>query len=187
MDPIFLSDIKNKMQKVPEIIKSDLSTIRTGRAAPSLVENITISAYGGTAKLKVIELASVATSDSQTILITPFDQTVIGEIRKGIEVANVGLTPVIDGAVIRISIPPLSQERREELVHLLNQKLEGGRIQIRQIRHEAMQDIKKEESDKNISEDEKILNEKEIQKLTDETIETIDSLGERKKEELMQV
>ena len=175
------------MQKVPEILKSDLATMRTGRAAPSLVENIVVTAYGGTAKLKVIELASIATSDPQTILITPFDASIVGEIRKGIQEANVGLTPVIDGPVIRVSIPPLSQERREELVHLLNQKLEGGRIQVRQIRHEAMQEIKKAETEKNISEDERIAQEKEVQKITDETIGIIDSLGERKKEELMQV
>lgn len=184
MDQSLINDTRQKMQKVPEILRSDLSTIRTGRAAPSLVENIIISAYGGTAKLKIIELASVATSDPQTILITPFDQSIIGEIKKGIETANVGLTPVIDGPLLRISIPPLSQERREELVHLLNQKLEGGRIQIRQQRHEAMQELKKQE---NVSEDEIKLQEKEIQKITDETIGIIDSLGERKKEELMQV
>jgi ribosome recycling factor len=187
MDPNIINDTRQKMQKVPEILKSDLSTLRTGRAAPSLVENIMVAAYGGTAKLRVIELASVTAADSQTIVITPFDGTIIGEIRKAIQEANVGFNPVIDAQVIRISIPPLSQERREELVHLVSQKLEGGKIQVRQMRHEAMQDVKKEETDKNISEDERILQEKEIQKITDETIELIDQLGEKKKEELMQV
>jgi ribosome recycling factor len=184
MDPNLINDTKQKMLKVPDILKADLSTIRTGRAAPSLVENIVVSVYGGTTKLKVIELASVTASDSQTIVITPFDGSIIGEIRKGIEVANLGLNPVIDGQVVRISIPPLSQERREELVHLVNQKLEGGKIQVRQMRHEAMQELKKEEG---ISEDQIELQEKEIQKLTDEVIELIDQLGEKKKEELMQV
>jgi len=187
MDPNLINDTRQKMQKVEEILKSDLSTIRTGRAAPSLVENIVIAAYGGTQKLKVIELASVTASDPQTILITPFDGSIIGEIRKGIQETSTGLTPVIDGQVIRISIPPLSQERREELVHLVNQKLEGGKIQVRQMRHEAMQSIKKEETENNISEDDTILQEKEIQKITDEAIELIDQLGEKKKEELMQV
>jgi ribosome recycling factor len=184
MDPNFINDIKQKMEKVPEVLKSDLSSIRTGRAAPSLVENITISAYGGTAKLRVIELASITASDPQTILITPFDGSIIGEIKKGIEVANIGFNPVIDSQVIRISIPPLSQERREELVHSVNQKLEGGKIQVRQIRQDAMHEIKKEEG---IPEDEQIQQEKEIQKITDEAIEKIDLLGEKKKEELMQV
>jgi len=187
MDPNLNNESKEKMQKVLDVVKSDLSTVRTGRATPSLVENITISAYGGTQRLKVIELASVTASDPQTLLITPFDQTVIGEIRKGIQEANVGFNPVIDGQVIRISIPLLSQERREELVQLVNQKLEGGRIQIRQLRHEAMQQIKKEESDKSMSEDERIAQEKEVQKITDEIISQIDELGEKKKEELMQV
>lgn len=184
MDPNLLNDTRQKMQKVVEILKADLSTIRTGRAAPSIVESIVISAYGGTARLKVIELASVTASDPQTILVTPFDGSIIGEIRKGIQEANVGLNPVIDGAVIRISIPPLSQERREELVHLVNQKLEGGKIQVRQLRHEAMQETKKMED---VSEDQVEQEEKEIQKITDETIETIDQFGEKKKEELMQV
>jgi ribosome recycling factor len=184
MDPNIINNSKAKMSKVLEVVKTDLSTVRTGRAAPSLVENIIISAYGNTTKLRVIELASVTASDPQTILITPFDGSIIGDIRKGIQDANVGLNPVIDGQVIRISIPPLSQERREELVHLVNQKLEGGKIQIRQIRHEAMQDAKKEEG---ISEDQIELQEKEIQKITDETIELMDQLGEKKKEELMQV
>jgi len=187
MDPNLINDARGKMQKVLEVLKADLSTVRTGRATPSLVENIIIGAYGGTQKLRVIELASITASDPQTILITPFDGSIIGEIRKGIQESNVGLTPVIDGQVIRISIPLLSQERREELVHLVNQKLEGGKIQIRQMRHEAMQAIKKEETEQNLSEDQTILQEKEVQKITDETIELIDQLGEKKKEELLQV
>jgi len=149
-----------------------------------LVENVVINAYGGSAKMRVLELAHISTSDLQTILITPFDQSIIGEINKGIMEANIGLTPVIDGANIRISIPLLSEERRQQLVALVNQKLEGGRIQVRQVRHEAMAELKKDSS---ISEDEVARLEKEIQKLTDETISQIDGLGKRKEEELMQV
>lgn len=171
------------MQKVLEVIKSDLSTVRTGRAAPSLVENIVIGAYGGTTKLRVLELASITSSDPQTLVVTPFDPTIIGEIQKGIMEANVGLNPVIDGQIIRISIPPLSEERRKELIHLVNQKLEGGKIQIRQARHDALSELKKE----GLSEDEVSRFEKEVQKLTDDTIAEIDSLGKRKEEELLQI
>jgi len=173
-----------QMRKILEVMKTDLSTVRTGRAAPSLVENITINAYGGTAKMRVVELAHVSVSDSQTLLVTPFDSTIIGEIQKGIQEANIGLTPSIDGTVIRISIPLLSEERRQELVHLVNQKLEGGKIQIRQVRHEAMNEVKK---DKEISEDEVQRLEKEIQKLTDDTISELDNLSKKKEEELMAV
>lgn len=179
-----INQTRSKMQKVLEIVSSDLSTVRTGRATPSIVENIIINAYGGTQKLRVLELATIGVSDSQTIVITPFDSSIIGEIQKGIMEANVGLNPVVDGQLIRISIPPLSGERREELITLVNQKLEGGRIQIRQVRHEAMDEIKKQFNNKEIGEDDLMRFEKEIQGITDETIKAIDDLGIKKEEEL---
>lgn len=174
-----------KMQKVLEVLRTDLSTVRTGRATPSLVENIVINAYGGTQRLKVMELATITVSDLQTLVITPFDGSIINEIQKGIMEANIGLNPVIDSAVIRIAIPPLSQERREQLIHLMRQKLEGGRIQVRQVRHEAMTEIKKQLNDKTISEDEMIRLEKEAQKATDEIMSEIEAMGKRKEEELL--
>lgn len=175
------------MQKVLEVLRTDLGTVRTGRAAPSLVENIVINAYGGTQKLRVLELATIGSLDPQTLVVTPFDASIIGEIQKGIQEANVGLNPVIDNQLIRISIPPLSAERREELATLVRQKLEGGRIQIRQVRHEAMDEIKKQFNDKQIGEDDVLRFEKEVQKLTDDTILQIDDLGKRKEEELLQI
>src|SRR6266581_4544871 len=122
MDSLF-SDTHSRMQKVLDLLRNDLSTIRTGRAAPSLVENIVISAYSGSARLKVMELATVTASDSQTLVITPFDHSVLDDIQKGLMEANIGVNPSNDGRVIRISIPPLSQERRQELIHLMKQKL----------------------------------------------------------------
>ncbi len=181
------SNAQQNMQKVLEVLKTDLATVRTGRATPSLVENIVISAYQGTQRLKVVELAQIQALDSQTIAITPYDASIIGEIHKGIMEGNVGLTPVIDGPVIRISIPPLSEERRKQLVALVSQKLEGGRIQIRQMRHEAMNEAKKQFNDKAISEDDLLRLEKEIQNLTDKTISEIDALGKKKEEELMAI
>lgn len=182
-----LTATQQQMQQVLGIIRTDLATVRTGRAAPSLVENIVINAYGGTSKMRVLELATIGSLDPQTLVVTPFDASIIGEIQKGIQEANVGLNPVVDSQLIRISIPPLSQERREELVSLVNQKLEGGRIQIRQVRHEAMEEIKKKFNSKEISEDDVMRLEKEVQKATDETIAQIDDLGKRKEEELMTV
>lgn len=182
-----LTAVSQSMQKVLDVIKTDLSTVRTGRAAPSLVENITINAYGGTSKMRVLELATIGSLDSQTLVVSPFDASIIGEIQKGIQEANVGLNPVIDGQLIRISVPLLSQERREELVRLVSQKLEGGRIQVRQVRHEAMEEIKKKANIKEISEDDVLRFEKEVQKLTDDTIAEIDALGKRKEEELLSI
>lgn len=175
-------DTKQRIDKVLEILKGDLDTIRTGRAAPSLVENIIINAYGGTAKLKVMELATIGATDPQTLVITPYDVSIIGEIQKGIEAANAGFTPTVDGNMIRISIPPLSQERREELIKAMRQKLENGKIMVRQVRHEAMSDIKKEYEGR---EDDISRLEKEVQKIVDDTVETIENWGKQKEQELL--
>lgn len=182
-----LTTVKLQMAKVIEVLKNDLSSVRAGKAAPSLVEHIVVNAYGGTQKLNVIELAQVHALDAQTLVITPFDATIIGEIHKAIMDSNMGLTPVIDGTVVRISIPPLSEERRQQLVSLVNQKLEGGKIQVRQQRHEVMNDLKKLLSSKDISEDEEARLEKEIQKAVDETILQIEQLGKQKETELMAI
>lgn len=183
MDP-FATEIKKKIEKVLDILKGDLATIRTGRATPALIEGVVISAYGGSTKLKVMELATVAVTDSHTIVLTPFDISIIHEIQKGIEAANVGFTPVVDGNVIRISIPALSQDRREELIKAMKHKLENGRIMVRQVRHEAMEIIKKEYEGR---EDDIKRLEKEVQKLIDETMETIEEWGRRKEQELLQI
>ena len=183
MDPLATAT-KQKIAKVLDVLKGDLSTIRTGRAQPSLVENIIINAYGGSAKLKVMELATVGATDVKTLIITPFDPSIINEIQKGIEAANAGFTPTVDGPVIRISIPPLSQDRREELIKAMKHKLENGRIMVRQVRHEAMEDIKKEYEGR---EDDIKRLEKEVQKIVDDTIVTIEDWGKQKEQELLQI
>jgi len=182
-----VNQTQQKMAKVIEMLHADLATVRTGRAAPSLVENIVVTVYGGSTKLRVMELATISASDPHTLLITPFDGTIIGEIEKGIMEANVGLTPSVDGQAIRISIPPLSDERRQQLVKLMYQKLENGRIMLRQVRQEAMSAIKKQYNDKAISEDEMVRLEKETQRATDESTAQIEALGRKKKEELLQI
>ncbi len=187
MESDFVDKIREKMQKVLAVLHQDLATVRTGRAAPSIVENIVIGAYAGTQRLKLMELATIAVLDAQRLVITPFDSSIIGEIQKGIQEANVGLNPVIDGQLIRITIPTLSEERRQDLIHLMRQKLENGRIMIRQIRHEAMTHVKKKYSDKEVSEDEMVRLEKEVQKITDELMAEIEVMGERKEEELLQI
>ncbi|HSW89207.1 MAG TPA: ribosome recycling factor [Candidatus Saccharimonadales bacterium] len=177
-----LQDTRHHMQKALDVLRDDMNTIRTGKASPSLVENLVIAVYGGSTKLKVMELATVSAAD-QTLLVTPFDPSIANEIQKGIQDANTGLSPVVDGPLIRITLPPLSQERREQLIHLMKQKLENGKILIRQARHEAMTELKKAEA----SEDEERRLEKEIQKITDDFISNIDSMGKQKEQELMQI
>lgn len=187
MIDLLLNQTRDQMKKAVEITRLDLSTIHSGRATPGLVENITIAVYGGSQHLKVMELATITTMDSKTIVISPFDPSIITEIEKGLLEANSGLTPVVDGEVIRISIPPLSQERREEYIKLARTKLEGGRIMIRQARHEAMHKLKMSEENNEISEDQKSQGEKHIQDLTDEMIAELDGMGNRKEAELLQV
>ncbi len=173
------------MKKALDLLISDISTIRTGRAAPSLVENIIVSVYQGTTRLKVMELATISASDPQSLVITPFDASILEELRKGIAEANVGLNPASDGQVIRISIPPLSEERRQELIHAMKQKLENGKVMVRQIRHEAMDSIKKNSDD--LSEDEVSRLEKEVQTATDSFILDIDNIGKKKEEDLLAI
>ncbi len=183
MDQKVQQELRQQITKILDLLNGDLGTIRTSRATPALVENITVSVYGGTTRLKIMELATVGTSDPQTLVITPFDQSIIEEMRKGIQEANTGMNPNVDGHVIRISIPPLSQERRQELIKLMHHKLENGKIMIRQSRQKAMDDVKKMEFPED---DEKRL-EKEIQKLIDDAMEHIGSMGKQKEEELMQI
>ena len=182
-----LSEISDRMGKVLDILRGDLGTIRTGRAAPSILESVSVLVYGGSTRLKILELATIAVLDSQTLTITPFDPSIIDEIKKGILESNIGLTPVADGALIRISIPPLSEERRRELIKPMKQKLESGRVMVRQIRHDGMGEIKKEYNDKAISEDELLRLEKEIQRITDDNIALIEDMGRKKEEELLLV
>lgn len=185
MDDQILIPVTQKMQKAIEIIRADLQTIRTGRATPQLVENMAIIVYGGSSKMKLKELATITTSDSRMIVISPFDTSVVTEIVKGIQEANVGYNPISEGKLIRISIPPLTEERRNEYLKLAKAKGEGGRIMIRQIRHDGMHELKKMLKASQIDEDNKKRLEKRIQDLTDQFVAEIDALLERKEGELL--
>lgn len=180
IDPI-TNHARDQMKKAIEVTRNDLTSIRSGRATSALVENIVVSVYGGTQKLKIMELATITTMDAKTLVITPFDPSIIAEIERGLLEANAGFTPVVDREIIRISLPPLSEERRQEYIKLARAKLEGGRIMVRQVRAEAMKGLK------DFPEDERKHGEKIIQELTDEMIAEIDTMGERKEAELLQV
>ena len=181
------TDTKSLMQKTLDYFRGELSAIRTGRAVPALIENIPVNAYGGTARMAVRELGTIAAMDAQTLTVQPWDQSVIGEIRQGILAANVGLTPIIDNAVIRISVPPLTSERRQEYVKLLGQKMEEARVATRNIRQDKMKEIRGSFDDKEISEDEKFGAEEELQKITDQFVSQINELGEKKEQEILTV
>ena len=180
-------DARKRMSEVLDLVTSDIASIRTGRATPAIIEDLEISVYGGQQKLKINELGTITSRDSQTIVIDPWDKSIIGEIRQGILAANIGINPVIDSEIIRLNLPPLTTEDREKYVKLLSTKLENGRVMIRQIRGEAIKDIRMSFDNKELSEDEKFNEEKRLQEITDEYIEKIDEAGERKKKELLQI
>lgn len=180
-------EVSSKFQKVIDIIASDIAGIRTGRATPSLVENIIVPAYGGQQRLRIMELASISSPDPTQIIISPWDKSIIGDIKKGILEANIGMNPSIDGEVIRIVIAPLTTEDREKYVKILSGKLENGRVMVRQVRADEMHEIKKKFEEKQMTEDEKFANEKKLQDLTDQFIAKIEEMGEKKKSELLQI
>ena len=186
MDDLFTARIKTSMQKALEVTKTDLGTIRTGRATPALVDHIEVIAYGSQ-RMKVRELATVGVADAQTLVIHPFDPSTKDDIIKGIQEANTGLNPVSDGDVVRIAIPSLSAERRQEYIKLAHAKLEAGRVMIRQVRHEEMAKLKRAFEATELTEDEIKRQEKQIQEVTDEMIAEIDLLGDLKEKELMQI
>lgn len=181
-----LNETRSHMQKSFDVLLQDFATIRTGKANTALVEHIEINAYTGV-RLKLNEVATVAIQDPHTLIVTPFDQSIMSNIEKGIQESNIGISPAVSGHIIRLSIPPLTEERRKEFVKLIHQKAESGRIMIRQVRHNAMDDIKKKKDDKSIGEDDANRLEKEVQKMTDEYMEKIDELKNKKEEEIMTI
>lgn len=184
---VALDDVKARMQKAVDAFSADIASMRTGRATSALVEDIEVGVYGGSTRMKILEVGTINVSDPQTITIQPWDGSIIGDIRKGIQEANVGLNPVIDGALIRISVPPLTQERRQEFVKLLHQRMEEAKVSLRQIRHDKIGEIKKASEEKEITEDDMERLEKQLQEETDKYGDMVDEVGNKKEEELMTV
>lgn len=180
MDEI-ITQIAPKFNKTIEVVKADLATIRTGKATPSLIENLVVDAYGS--KMKLIELGTIATLDVGTLVVTPFDVANTGAITKAIGEANLGLTAISEENRVRVVVPSLSEERRQEYVKLARTKVEGGKVMIRQIRHEAMEILGKADLD----EDSTKRVEKEIQTLTDQNIGELEAMQINKEKELLTV
>lgn len=187
MDQQILASLKEKMVKALNVFREDLGTIRTGRATPALVENVIVSAYDNSQHLKIKEMATITTEGPRMLIISPFDPSIIQDLERGINSANLGFTAAVDGQIIRISIPTLTAERRDEYIKLAHAKVEGGRVMIRQIRHEAMAHLKRQFEDKEINEDDKKRLEKDIQTITDEMIAEIDVCREKKEQELVEI
>lgn len=179
-----LHNTEEKMKKSVESVAREFSEIRTGRASPSLVEGMHIDYYGAPTMLK--QLASISTQDAHMIVIQPWDPSAIAEIEKAIMKSNLGITPSNDGKLVRLSIPPLSKERREELVKVVHKMAEEGRVSLRTIRREAKESLEKLEKDKVISEDNKFRAIDELQKIVDKYITKVDEILKNKEKEIME-
>lgn len=178
--------VRQKMEKALEALGDDLAQVRAGRATPALVEKIMVDAYN--TRMPLVELATITAPEPNQLVIAPFDQSIIKDIQAAFhQHQELKLSPVVDENLIRIQIPPLTAERREELVKLLGQKLEAGRIMIRQIRQEKKSEIKQAADSGQLSEDEKFESEKQLQELTEEFLEKMEKMGEAKEAELRSV
>lgn len=176
---------KEEFNNILEHLNLDLKTLRSGRATPALVENIQINAYNVRTPLK--QLASIHTPEPRLIVVEPWDKGLLKDVEKGILEAQVNLTPNNDGSVIRIQIPPLTEETRLDIIKILNQKLEESRIAIRKIREEIMKQLKTSKENGEISEDDFFKSQKQLQTQVDEYNEKIKKLGEQKEQEIMTV
>lgn len=166
-------------------LKKELSSLRTGRATPALVEDIPVSAYDGTMEIK--GLASIMAQDAKTLIVDPWDKALLQNIEKGIRDAGIGISPVVDGTVIRMVMPPMTEDNRKDMVKKMKEFLEEARIRIRQVREDARDQVNKMEKEKEISEDEKFKLFDEIDKMTKEYNEQIDVVGKKKEEEIMTI
>ncbi|MEI6289486.1 MAG: ribosome recycling factor [Chloroflexota bacterium] len=180
-----LKDCESHMQKSIHVLLEDLTTIRTGRANPGLVEKLLIEYYG--APTSLMQLASISVPEPRTLMIKPFDKTTLKAIEKSILASDLGLTPNNDGLVIRLNLPPLTEDRRKELVKRVHHRVEETRVALRNIRRDSMKDVKDYETEKLISEDDRKKGEEEIQKLTDKYMAEIEKISHTKEQEIMEV
>ncbi len=184
-----INEIKNsaqeRMGKTIESLKTNLNKIRTGRAHPSLLDNITIQYYGMDTPLN--QVGNVAVSDARTLAITVFDKSMIGAVEKAILSSDLGLNPSSQGTLIRIPLPPLTEERRKDLVKVVRGEAENGKVAIRNIRRDANSDLKSLNKEKEISDDELRQSEDEVQKITDTFVKQVDDVLADKEKELMEI
>ena len=180
-----IKEMKEQMDAAVDAMRREFSGVRTGKATPNLLDTVRVEAYGS--KVPLNQVASVNTPEPRLIVVQPWDKSLINEIEKGIMTADLGLNPSNDGNLIRVPIPPLSEERRKEMVKLLHKMAEEGKISIRHARQEANKTVKQEEHDHDISEDEARRRLDEIQQITDEYIAKIDDMMAKKEQEIMEV
>ena len=180
-----LSDIDSRMDRSLDAFKRDLAQLRTGRATPSLIENVSVDYYGSATPLK--QIASISAPDARAIVVQPWDKASMREIEKSLQRSEMGFNPSNDGNVITVPIPALTNERRQEMVKLLRRKAEDGKVSLRNVRRDGLETLRKMEKDKAISQDENRRAQDQLQKVTDGHSKQIDETASAKEAEILQV
>ena len=180
-----LDSCKKRMDKAIQNLEKEFSKLRTGRASVTLLEDLKVDYYGTLTPLN--QLASISTPDSRTLAIQPWDRNAFGEIEKAIQKSDLGLNPVNDGKIIRINIPPLTEERRKELVKVAKKYAEEAKIAIRNVRRDANETLKKKKNDKELTEDEMHRGQDKVQKITDSFVQKVDEVLKKKEKEIMEI
>lgn len=180
-----IQQTKQKMQAALEAFERELASIRTGRAAPSLIENMSVEAYGSQMKLQ--EVASITAPEASLLVVQPWDASIAGNIANALRTSDFHFNPVVEGAVIRVPLPPLTQERRQELVKLVGKKAEEGKISVRNIRQDAFTQLKRAKEDGDISQDEQVGYEKRVQEVVESTNQQIETAAKVKEQDLLKI
>jgi ribosome recycling factor len=180
-----MKDAVEKMDKAIVVLKEELSGVRTGRATPALLSRLTMDYYG--TQVPIQQMASFSVPEPRTLVIQPFDKNAIGAIEKAVMQSDIGITPSNDGNVIRLSFPPLTEERRKELIKVVHHRAEEGRVAVRNVRRHSKEALEKLEHEGAISEDDLVRSEKELQKLTDKHVAAIDEILAHKEQELKEI
>lgn len=184
LDNIY-KETEDKMKKAAEAFKKEIAGIRTGRATPALLDKVKVEYYGSL--MPISQVAHISIPDPKTVEVAPWDKGIIHEVEKAILKADIGLTPVTNGSLVRISIPPLTGERRQELTKLVKKQGEDIKVSVRNARRDAIEKVKQEEKDKKVSEDQSRKAQDHIQKLTDKYTKEIDDLVKHKEKEISEI
>jgi ribosome recycling factor len=180
-----LADVERKMARAVDAMERDFAGVRTGRASTSLVDRIHVEYYGTQTPLN--QLASISVPEPHQIVIQPWDRSVLGAIEKAIQKSDIGLVPNVDGTVVRLNIPPLTEERRKEIVRSVHKRMEEARVEIRNLRRDAADALKKEERDGTVGADEAHRQLDHLQRITDRVIADVDRVGSVKEQEVLEV
>jgi ribosome recycling factor len=178
-------EAESRMKGAVQALEEDLAGIRTGRASPALVEKLPVEYYG--TQTPLLQLASINVPEPRSLMIRPFDASSLKAIERAIRTSDLGLTPNNDGKAIRLNLPPLTEERRRDLVKVVHNRVEEARVAVRNVRRDSIKDLREFEQEKLISEDDRIKGEAELQKITDRFIAEVNGVGERKEKEILEV